>query len=384
MKKNLFLFSFALFVYTVTAQTVVKDSVTGSPVAQASVLNERGLALGQTNMEGLLPDLKGAKSISISHIGYAVKKVRVVDLEKELLLSPVIYPVREVVKEMDKPHCLRLKCYMRKYMLNDCLILKKDTVDAPPIISFTDEICYLYLFDDESINLNKSRSLVKRNVLSQTQVKGRKEYLFSTSMTSYLEKAKQNIKKGTMEVRGDTCRQELYRVKKDKKYRQAVVVRDTVNKTILVDVDHLAPKGSLTVNLGIVKTQRLVDTESFVYRLSGYEKVGQSELLAYRSVVHEKDRSLGIQSILPLPILPNATIDQWKFVEFYPFEAEFLTHKEYKEDKKEVKDSEMPLEEIDRIKKEINVPALSPEIEQKLSETMQWIEKHKNKESSKD
>ena len=381
MKKYLFLISIVLHAYTVAAQTVVKDSVTGSPVAQASVLNEKGLALGQTDMEGRLPDLKGARSISISHIGYTAKNKSVAELGEKLLLSPVAYPVREVVKEMDKPHCLRLKCYMRKYMLNDCLILKKDTVDAPPIISFTDEICYLYLFDDESINLTKSRSLVKRNVLSQTQVRGRKEHLFSTSMTSYLEKAKRNIKKGIMEVRGDTCRQELYRVKKDKKYRQAVVVRDTVNKTILVDVDHLAPKGSLTVNLGIVKTQRLVDTESFVYRLSGYEKVGQSELLAYRSVVHEKDRSLGV---LPLPILPSASIDQWKFVEFYPFEAEFLTHKEYKEDKKEVKDSEMPLEEIDRIKKEINVPALSPEIEQKLSETMQWIEKHKNKESSKD
>ena len=188
-----------------------------------------------------------------------------------------------------------------------------------------------------------------------------------------LEKAKQYIKKGKMEVRGDTCRQELYRVKKDEKFRRAVVVRDTVNKTIHVDVDRLAPKGSLTVNLGILKTQRLVDAESFVYRLSGYEKVGQSELLAYRSVIHEKDRSLGI--------LPNMTIDYWKFVEFYPFEAEFLTHKEYREDKKSVKDSEMTFEDIDRIKKAINVPALSPEIEQKLSETMQWFEKQKKNEN---
>ena len=173
-----------------------------------------------------------------------------------------------------------------------------------------------------------------------------------------------------MEVRGDNCRQELYRVKKDEKFRRAVIVRDTVNKTIHVDVDRLAPKSSLTVNLGILKTQRLVDAESFVYRLSGYEKVGQSELLAYRSVIHEKDRSQGI--------LPNMTIDYWKFVEFYPFEAEFLTHKEYREDKKSVKDSEMTFEDIDRIKKAINVPALSPEIEQKLSETMKWLEEQKN------
>ncbi len=369
MKKYLFLISIVLHAYTVAAQTVVKDSVTGSPVAQASVLNEKGLALGQTDMEGRLPDLKGARSISISHIGYTAKNKSVAELGEKLLLSPVAYPVREVVKEMDKPHCLRLKCYIRRYMLNDCLVMKKDTVDAPPIISFTDGICNLYLFDEESINLTKARSLVTRNVLNQTQVKEQKEYLFSTGMTSYLEKAKQDIKKGKMEVRGDNCRQELYRVKKDEKFRRAVVVRDTVNKTIHVDVDRLAPKGSLTVNLGILKTQRLVDAESFVYRLSGYEKVGQSELLAYRSVIHEKDRSLGI--------LPNMTIDYWKFVEFYPFEAEFLTHKEYREDKKALKDSEMTFEDIDRIKKAINVPALSPEIEQKLSETMKWLEEQK-------
>ncbi len=61
MKKYLFLISIVLHAYTVAAQTVVKDSVTGSPVAQASVLNEKGLALGQTDMEGRLPDLKGAR-----------------------------------------------------------------------------------------------------------------------------------------------------------------------------------------------------------------------------------------------------------------------------------------------------------------------------------
>ena len=89
MKKYLFLICIVLHAYTVAAQTVVKDSVTGSPVAQASVLNEKGLALGQTDMEGHLPDLKGARSISISHIGYAAKNMSVAELGEELLLSPV-------------------------------------------------------------------------------------------------------------------------------------------------------------------------------------------------------------------------------------------------------------------------------------------------------
>lgn len=42
----------------------------------------------------------------------------------------------------------------------------------------------------------------------------------------------------------------------------------------------------------------------------------------------------------------------------------------------------MTIEDIDRIKKEINVPQLSPELEQKLSETMQWFE-DKRKETEK-
>lgn len=38
-----------------SGQTVVKDAEDGSPVVQASVYDERGMVLGETDMEGKLP-----------------------------------------------------------------------------------------------------------------------------------------------------------------------------------------------------------------------------------------------------------------------------------------------------------------------------------------
>lgn len=55
-------------------QTVDKD---GLPVPYASVINEDGKFIGTTDLDGVIEDVKGAKVVSITHVAYQAKKVRV-------------------------------------------------------------------------------------------------------------------------------------------------------------------------------------------------------------------------------------------------------------------------------------------------------------------
>ena len=55
-------------------QTVDKD---GQPVPYASIIGEDGSIIGTTNLEGILDDVKGAEVVSITHVAYQPKKVKV-------------------------------------------------------------------------------------------------------------------------------------------------------------------------------------------------------------------------------------------------------------------------------------------------------------------
>ena len=58
MVKYLLLVALTLIAATISrAQSIVKDSLDGSPIMQASVFDERGCVLGVTDMEGRLPVL---------------------------------------------------------------------------------------------------------------------------------------------------------------------------------------------------------------------------------------------------------------------------------------------------------------------------------------
>ena len=55
-------------------KTVDKD---GQPVPYASIANEDGNFIGTTNLDGIIADVKGAEVVSITHVAYQPKKVRV-------------------------------------------------------------------------------------------------------------------------------------------------------------------------------------------------------------------------------------------------------------------------------------------------------------------
>lgn len=55
-------------------QTVDKD---GNPVPYASIVSEDGNIIGTTDLNGILNDVKGAEVVSITHVAYKSKKVKV-------------------------------------------------------------------------------------------------------------------------------------------------------------------------------------------------------------------------------------------------------------------------------------------------------------------
>ena len=55
-------------------QTVDKD---GQPVPYASIISEEGNIIGTTDLDGVLNDVKGAEVVSITHVAYKSKKVKV-------------------------------------------------------------------------------------------------------------------------------------------------------------------------------------------------------------------------------------------------------------------------------------------------------------------
>lgn len=368
MVKYVLLVALTLIAATISrAQTIVKDSLDGNPIMQASVFDERGCVLGVTDMEGRLPVLNNTQKIRINHIAYKTKDVDVRRMGNEIRLSPNAYQIREVVKEKEKPHCLKLTCYMRIYTLNDGITQKNHEVDLPPILSFKDGIYHLYLFSDESIHQSKARPLVVRNVLDGNEADGGREMFYGLNLRSKVER----FKGKNYELRGDNTKQDIYRVKKKETYQIGVLKRDTANKLITVSEDFLAPKGTYKYNIGISKATWTVWNYDYLYRLTPYDKVGQGDLLAYREVVRMSGG---------LPFLkPGVQVGTWKYVEFFTYDAEYLTKEEYKADKNEVKQSSMTMEDIDRIKNEIGVPALTDEIEQKLAASRLWLEEARKK-----
>lgn len=131
MKMVLGLLIMAFFsTLTAMAQTVVKDKDSGMPVGFATVVDEQGLFLGQTDASGLMPDLKDSKMFRITHVAYESIRDSVSHLGTELLLTPADLNLGEVVKVKGKPYCLRLTGYLRDYSIlgHEVTVMKQKLV----------------------------------------------------------------------------------------------------------------------------------------------------------------------------------------------------------------------------------------------------------------
>ena len=95
---------------------IVVDSVSGEPLAKASVLDRNGKPAGMTSDRGELPDLKPSSyPLTIHYIGYTPATVARPDGDYRVRLSKMTLALPEVTVSVGKNEVLHLKGYVREY-----------------------------------------------------------------------------------------------------------------------------------------------------------------------------------------------------------------------------------------------------------------------------
>ena len=348
MKRLLHLIIYVFVLLPAVAQTIVRDAQDGQPVVQASVYDEQGKIIGVTDADGRLPDVGDSKAIRLTHIVYRPLDVPIEKIGHELWMHPVTYAIKPVVVESKKDvYCLKLRCYYRQYMVNG-----KGTVDElPPVVSFVDGICNLYVFTDEYKTTHRVQ-LAKRQVISNDMESGTTdEELPGISIHSLPECYREAVDKSPYTFQQDSGRH---------------VVTTTFSA--------LYPDKSRPVKLNILDSRSryqtvaapsmVKDLHQAVHRLGPYAKVSQGDLLAYSEVRQLKGtmKQRGHEKY---------AMNLWLFDEYFPVEATFMTKQEYKAEQKALKDSPQILspDDIDRYMNEQQIPELSRDIQQKLEIT---------------
>lgn len=356
MKRLLYIMALIGILLPATAQTTVRDASDGQPVVQASVYDEQGKIIGVTDADGLLPHVGDSKTIRLTHIAYQPLDVRVEQIGQELRMQPVTYAIKPVVVESKKDsYCLKLMCYYRQYMVNG-----KGTVDElPPLVSFVDGICNLYLFTDD-YKTTRRVQLTKRQVVSNDMESGMtEEELPGMSIHSLVERYHESMDKSPYTFQQDSMRH---------------IVTTTFNA--------LYPDKSRPVKLNILDSHSKYRTvaaptmvknqHQTVHRMGTYAKVSQGDLLAYSEVRQLKGtmRQRGHEKY---------AMNLWLFDEFFPVEAELMTKQEYKAEQKTHKAAlhSMSPEAIDHYIDEQHIPELSSDIQRKLEMTRKRQQKSK-------
>lgn len=348
MKRLLHIIISVLILLPVAAQTVVRDAQDGQPVIQASVYDEQGKIIGVTDADGLLPDVSGSKAIRLTHIAYRSLDVQAEQIGAELRMHPVTYSIKPVVVESKKDaYCLKLMCYYRQYMVNG-----KGTVDElPPVVSFVDGICNLYVFTDD-YKTTRQVQLTKRQVISNDMESSTTdEELPGMTIHSLPERYREAVDKSPYTFQQDS-------------------VRHVINTTFSA----LYPDKSRPVRLNILGSNSKYQTvasptmvknlHQAVHHQGSYAKVSQGDLLAYSEVRQ-------LKGTMKQRGREKYAMNLWLFDEYFPVEATLMTKQEYKAEQKTLAGESMVLspDDIDHYINEQHIPELSSDIQQKLEMT---------------
>ena len=348
MKRLLSIIMSVLILLPVAAQTVVRDAQDGQPVIQASVYDELGKIIGVTDADGLLPDVSGSKAIRLTHIAYRSLDVQTEQIGAELRMHPVTYSIKPVVVESKKDaYCLKLMCYYRQYMVNG-----KGTVDElPPVVSFVDGICNLYVFTDD-YKTTRQVQLTKRQVISNDMESSTTdEELPGITIHSLPERYREAVDKSPYTFQQDSTRH---------------VINTTFSalypdKSRLVRLNIL---GSNSKYQTVASPTMVKDLHQAVHQQGPYAKVSQGDLLAYSEVRQ-------LKGTMKQRGREKYAMNLWLFDEYFPVEATLMTKQEYKAEQRHRQKSSQMLspDDIDRYINEQHIPELSSDIQQKLEMT---------------
>ena len=346
MKRLLYLLIYIATVLPASAQTIVRDAQDGLPVIQASVYDEQGKIIGVTDADGRLPAVGTTTHIRLTHMAYHPLEIETSQIGRELFMEPVTYRLKDVVvKGKHDAYCLKLACYFRQYMVNG-----KGTIDElPPIVSFVDGICHLYVFTDD-YKTTRCVQVAKRMMITEDMTLAiEDDDMADISIHSLPERYKESMDKTPFTLH-----------------------HDTLHQTIHVTFNALYPAKSRKVTLSIMQDdaryqsvaapQLVMDQQQAVYQGSPYGRVSQGSLLAFSKTQRLKGsmKKRGKESY---------ALNLWLTEEFFPVEAEYLTKQEYKADLKAAKGLVLTSDAIDQYAIQPHIPGLIPEMQQKLEQT---------------
>lgn len=348
----------------VNAQTTVIDKEENFPVSYASVFNQDGKFLGQTDVNGILPDIQDSKSIRITHIAYEPLQVKKSNLGKEIKMQQVQLKLNEAVIAKPKSHCIKLTGFLRNYVLTNQLY-----EDDDPVHRFYEGTGNLYIFLNGKNN-SKWYDLAARDGKTGRMVDEQKDVMLSLRSKSAIERLNNH---------------KDFKLRQAEGYKQIVrndttvgtVVTDPADSIIRVDIDYLFPDTVRVINLLIAKFRVTAAKQNFIYQQPNEEFVSQSNLLAYNIYMRYWTKLLGTR------------FEGDHFLEFRVDKAQFLTEDEYKADIKAYKTDkksgkfDLTSEQLDSYMKEHNIPEIPEELKKSLEISRQIQAREAEKKEAK-
>ena len=117
MKKYLLCLAACLIAIGAKAQKIEVVDTDGNGIPYASILTPDADYIGVTNLEGILSDAKGAKDITVSHVAFKTKRVKLDGKDVRITLEEADFSLEEITVE-PKPF-IYVQTYYRLYIHNE-------------------------------------------------------------------------------------------------------------------------------------------------------------------------------------------------------------------------------------------------------------------------
>ena len=116
MVRKFVLLLFVMIAVSATAQKLQTVDKDGQPIPYASIIGEDGNIIGTTGLDGILDDVKGVEVVSITHVAYQPKKVKV-GHGGRITLEDADFGLPEIT--VTKKPLVYVQTYYRMVFLND-------------------------------------------------------------------------------------------------------------------------------------------------------------------------------------------------------------------------------------------------------------------------
>ena len=335
-------------------QTVDKD---GEPIPYASIMSEDGNFIGTTDLNGILNDVKGAEMVSITHVAYQPKKVKVGQGGK-VVLEDADFGLPEIT--VTKKSHVYVQTYYRL-----CLFYIDDEEDSPVCYYRAGVLNNSFERQKKDVSSNEdhlsacSNGLIKTalNTLFGSHIKG----IAGLRMKKVEDRLKNNHKELGITFTPNGPGKQLI---KDK-YGVVGSVTDNQDKgerryslesALLSKHSTLATGKDKKIAKAEKKEERQkdrVDQDFIVYRIDEKDNYSPEDLVMIQAFTSYYDM--------------KNKCNKYIMVQVYTTDRAYVTKDELKQMKKDNK-MKMTYQNILKFERDHKIPALSPEFQKRIQE----------------